>query len=399
MKQKFTRIKGAYSEVRYLPRIGKIRLGIKVRSPKGAEYPRETKHFVVPPEVAAIYGTEPTELDVMFPMDDPEVVFPQKLAWYGKGTGLRCHGNMEEALRRGDDGEWAACACPCDQLKTDQTPKGQCTKVSSLMVLLPHVSMGGCYQINTGSRISTTDINSSMDYILAMVGRIALIPLKLRRVPREIVHQGQSTTHYTLSLVLDGNIEAIRQLRNDSNIPSQYLIESPVDENPECDPADEAHKVDAPMYPEPRPPLTPETIAERAKGRGEPVQQEMPPLTETTTRPPLLPPPPTDNSSQAPPETGVQDEPTPWVDPPETGLQDEPTPGSIESQVVDFRALDDATMQATEIMVLVARKLPENNREGLSLKKAKGWSAPYRIQYFKGLLSRPDIQQQKGDTA
>ena len=72
---KFTRIKGV-SDQRRLPRLGKIRLGVKATAKSGKEYPVEKDYFVVPPEVAAIYGEQPKELDVMLPVNDPEVCFP-----------------------------------------------------------------------------------------------------------------------------------------------------------------------------------------------------------------------------------------------------------------------------------------------------------------------------------
>jgi len=235
LKGKFTRIAGSFSQTRRLPRLGKIRLGIKVTNAKGtAQHPKETPWFVVPPEVEAVYGTQPTELDVMLPHDDPEVIFPQKFAMYGQTAGLKCHGNGERAERLNEKGEWIEMACPCDFLKTQENPKGACTEQSSLMVLLPKVSMGGCYQITTGSYHSTVTINSALDYIRALAGRLALIPLKLRRVPRTTHNEGKSQTHYTLELILDGDLAMIRDLRADvegSMIPMKYVIDAPLDEN------------------------------------------------------------------------------------------------------------------------------------------------------------------------
>ena len=50
-----------------LPRIGKIRLGIKKKHSNGREYPAATDYFVCPPEVQAIYGAEPKELTIVLP--------------------------------------------------------------------------------------------------------------------------------------------------------------------------------------------------------------------------------------------------------------------------------------------------------------------------------------------
>lgn len=242
LKGQFTRIKGSFSEARQLPRLGKIRLGVKVKNAAGKEYPKETPWFVCPDEVADVYGKEPIELDIMLPHEDPEVFFPQKLAMYGTSAGLKCHGNGEQARRLDEKNEWVDRKCPCEFLKTTENPKGACTEQSSLMVLLPKVSMGGCYQITTGSFHSTKTLNSAMDYIRGLAGRLALIPMRLRRVPRITHSEGKPQTHYTLELILDGDLKMIRELRSDIEgvlIPGRYQIEGPIDENKTLDPVDE----------------------------------------------------------------------------------------------------------------------------------------------------------------
>jgi hypothetical protein len=239
---KFTRIKGDYSQVRRLPRLGKIRLGLKVRNQAGKEYPTETEHFVCPPEVTAVYGEEPTELEVMLPSDDPEQVFVQKYAMYGAGAGLKCHGNGEQAERYNEQTkQWDVTPCTCPNLKSDENPRGACTPQSHLMVMLPKVSMGGCYQITTRSFHATVGINSSLDLIRALAGRIALVPLKLRRVPTVTQYNGTKKTHYILNLILDASLPQIAELRQNPEhllIPSRYQIEGPVDISPESDPVD-----------------------------------------------------------------------------------------------------------------------------------------------------------------
>jgi hypothetical protein len=241
-RMKFTRIKGDYSQVRRLPRLGKIRLGLKVRNQAGKEYPTETEHFVCPPEVTAVYGEEPTELEVMLPSDNPEEVFVQKYAMYGAGAGLKCHGNGEQAERYNEQTKsWGIIQCPCSNLKSDENPKGACTPQSHLMVMLPKVSMGGCYQITTRSFHATVGINSSLDLIRALAGRIALVPLKLRRVPTVTQYNGSKKTHYILNLILDASLPQIAELRQNPEhllIPARYQIEGPVDLNPEGEPVD-----------------------------------------------------------------------------------------------------------------------------------------------------------------
>ena len=236
--QRITRIKGL-SEKRRLPRLGKIRLGIKKKSSKtGAEYPAEVPYFVVPDEVQKVYGDKPTEIDVMFPLDDIDAVFPVSYKYYGSGKGLKCNG----------DGEIAYCAdektkeviekkCPCNLLE-----EGKCKQSGTLSVMLQKINVGGVYQITTSSFNSIVDLASGIDYVKALIGRVAMVPLKLRRVETETHHEEKKQTHYTLQVVMDANIDAINQLRGDTirvlEHTSRIALPEPINENPELDPVD-----------------------------------------------------------------------------------------------------------------------------------------------------------------
>lgn len=246
MLSQFTRIKSRFSEHRRIPLLGRIRLGLKVQKTRQdgsvVEYPTETNYFVVPPEVQAVYGPQPTELDIMLPSDHEEAVFPQSLSWFGRSKGLKCKGDMETAERVNEQtGEWEKRSCPCEHYKSEQNPKGECTETGILIAILPKVNMGGTYQLRTKSFHSTVDINSGLDYIRALIGRISMVPLKLRRVARETHNDGKKQTHYTLSLILDSNIEGVNQLRNDTSrilSHAQLQIQGPIEENPAMDPPD-----------------------------------------------------------------------------------------------------------------------------------------------------------------
>jgi recombination directionality factor gp3-like protein len=240
---KFTRIQDGISQTRRMPRLGKIRLGMKLMSPRtGKEYPVETKHFVCTPEVQAVYGPEPTELDVMFPINNPLIVFPQQLEWYGSGKGLKCHGDKVNASRRQEDGSWADRTCPCEHLKSDDNPQGECDERGHLLVMIPSVSMGGVYQIDTGSYHSIVDVNSGIDMVMATVGRIAMVPLKLRRVPRDTHGDQHKRTHYTLFLGLDANVGEVSKLIENSKLvldrAKTIQLEAPKLEAPAADPVD-----------------------------------------------------------------------------------------------------------------------------------------------------------------
>lgn len=212
----FTQIKGL-SDRRRLPRLGKIRLGYKVKNKRKSTkcrhkadevcefctHPVETPYFVVPPEVAEKLGNDkPTELDVMLPVNDPGVVFPQRFIWYGSSKGAKCVGNGEVAQRiDGENMISMECSEECPQRKS-----GECTQRASLMVILPGVSMGGIWQVDSTSYHSIVDINSGMAYIAAMMEgltgepRFSMIPLVLKRIARTTHEGGVKGTHYTMHL-------------------------------------------------------------------------------------------------------------------------------------------------------------------------------------------------------
>lgn len=241
-KGKFSTIKEGFSSNRRIPRLGKIRLGIKKVAANGKEYPSEVDYFVCPDEVKLVYGPHPTELDVMLMSEDSEIIFPQKLARYGSSKGLVCHGDGVNAERLNPQTKaWEPRGCPCEFRKTQENPKGDCTETANLMVLLPKVNMGGCYQLTTGSYNSTVDINSGIEYIRALIGRIAMVPLKLRRQATQTHHDGKKQTHYTLTLTLDADVEGINKLREDNSrvlSSAKFQIEGPVETNPAYDDPD-----------------------------------------------------------------------------------------------------------------------------------------------------------------
>ena len=199
-RQKYTRISGL-SAIRRLPRLGKIRLGVKKVSEKtGKEYPSETDYFVCPTEVMHVCGNKPKVLKISFPINDPEVIFPQCYKWYGSSKGLKCRGDGETALRLNDEtNEMEERTCPCELLES-----GKCKQRASLLFNLLDVGIGGVYQIDLSSYHSIVDINSGIDYARALLNdRIAFVPFLLKRVPKETHADGKKQIHYTLQLELN----------------------------------------------------------------------------------------------------------------------------------------------------------------------------------------------------
>jgi len=232
-KKQFTQIRGL-SDARRLPRIGKIRLGIKKTSAKGKEYPAEVDYFVCPPEVQAIYGEKPKGLDIMVPVNDLSVVIPQANKWYGKGFGLKCYGDGEKAMRSfGEDG-MKETECPCEHLKTNDNPRGECAMVAHFMFILPKINMGGVFQIDTSSINSIINIQSGLEYTAELVNsvtgqyRFNMVPLKLKRIQMTTHGSGKAETHYPLTVEMQLNIDELNAMStNQKQIPGRVAVKTP----------------------------------------------------------------------------------------------------------------------------------------------------------------------------
>src|SRR3990170_3553412 len=94
-------IKGV-SEIIRLPRLGKIRLGVRRENEEGISYPVPTEYFVCPDEVKKVFGDKPKELRIMFPTEDLRQWASQYLRCYSASRGLICRGDGEMALARVD---------------------------------------------------------------------------------------------------------------------------------------------------------------------------------------------------------------------------------------------------------------------------------------------------------
>jgi len=217
------------SNVRRLPRLGRISLGVKKISEKsGKEYPVEVEHFVVPEKVAKIFGENPRELRIMFPVENEEIFFQQ---WYKRYTVnlLQCKGDGERAFTWDENsGGMKEIPCPCEMLE-----KRKCARIGILQFLLPEVEGAGVWQITTGSKNSIIDVNSGITYVRSICGRIRMIPLILRRIQIETqrIEDGKpkKTKHYTLQLDLQ-NI-SLRQLQQAAQVKPEMILLPPPDES------------------------------------------------------------------------------------------------------------------------------------------------------------------------
>jgi len=237
-------IKGLTEQLR-LPRLGKIRLGEKRLSKKGVEYPVALDYFVVPEEVKAIYGDKPRQLDIMFPADDENIIFPQHYKRYGKQKGLICKGDGEEATRMTDEGRMEEIACPGKDCKYFQ--KGECKAIGNLQVWLWKVPGLGVYQIDTSSINSILNINGGIRTIKGIFGRIRWIPLVLKVEMQEahpLVEQNGrtqriATTIPVMSITAQVSVEQlIRHVREKTAkgelpITPAEIVNPQIDEKPE----------------------------------------------------------------------------------------------------------------------------------------------------------------------
>jgi hypothetical protein len=285
----FTEIKGISSR-RRLPLLGKIRLGIVRKNKSGltkkcnhkpeeycefCSHPEEVPYFLVPPEVEKIHGANPTSLEVMFPIDHIPAIFPQAYKWYGF-TGLKCIGNGETALRWNEEQlRMVERECPCEELKSSENEKGQCSKRANLYVILWKVNMGGVYRVCSGSGNTIIDVQSGLDYHKALIGRFARVPLILKRRETETTYiddkgKRHKSIHYPLIITSMLSLEEVSRLRKDTEriLPEitqdRVALPAEIDDNPLADKGaiivsdEEKPEVVEPDRTETRPSVSPE---------------------------------------------------------------------------------------------------------------------------------------------
>ena len=226
-----------------LPRLGKIHLGVKVEQPGKSPYPKATDYFVCPPEVTAVFGEKPTELDIMFPSENPENFAPQWLRAYSLTQGLICIGDGISAKGRFDTAtgtlagrdtqhwEWRD-GLTCDPQECPEYEKKRCRRVLNLLVFLPSVPGIGCYQIDSSSFYSIININSMIQMLKATLGRCSMIPLTLALGPIEVTPEGMAKkTVYVMHI--KKNVKLADLARLALLPPAQVLLPEPdTDEAP-----------------------------------------------------------------------------------------------------------------------------------------------------------------------
>ena len=254
-----------FQERRRLPVIGKIRLGTRKQNSAGKEYPTETPYFVLTdaPDVAKVYGNEPTSLEVMFPSDDLNQVIPHWYKWYSGGVKnkdgdiiggkLNCYGD-------GDIAHHVARRDPVTRIVPTRTCAGencpdwkdakgvqQCKAAMSVYVILPRVSLLGLYQIDTTSKAAIQNFVNQMYTLKETWGTFRRNHFVIYRDPTMMTFidnkgQEQRREHFILRVRPDESFpveygaalqDRVRALINGTIVmPSeQQLIEAPMEDH------------------------------------------------------------------------------------------------------------------------------------------------------------------------
>ncbi len=225
-------IKGI-SETVWLPRLGKIRLGIKEEGPGGQLIPVPTDHFVCPDEVKKVFGEEPKELRIMFPNENREQWASQYLQCYSESGSLVCSGTGEKALSKFEVGSSEIeepipllFEVPCSPSTCSFYRRGDCRKVMNLRFLLPDCPGFGVYQLDTGSFYSMRNVNDFLNLLENVCQRVSMIPLTLQLVEQPVKPDGNEKIAYVLKLTSDMSLVEAQKF---SQIPPGKALLPPPD--------------------------------------------------------------------------------------------------------------------------------------------------------------------------
>ena len=270
-------IKGI-SDVKVLPRLGKIRTGIKKKNSKGTEYPEEVPYFVLNPleeeldkngnptgnmrenehikALIDMYGDKPNELQVVFPVDDLALVADPYMKWWGgnvkkKKSKLLCKGDGEYAIYKGGqhvaglDGQIpehlraSGFNRICNKDLCPQAQQGLCKPNMNLRVVIPDYSLYGVFQIDTTSVQAISEILTAIDVArnalrLEGVSKISGVPFRLFRERR---NNSYDNVNYVLKLEV--NQTRLKEEKDKAKLgkptllaiaDSNYTVESFLDE-------------------------------------------------------------------------------------------------------------------------------------------------------------------------
>lgn len=207
------------------------------------------------------------ELPIVLHADDIEAVFPTSYACYG-GRKLECRGDGETATRWNQQHtaqDKVECPCSLFGAQGQKTCKPHGTLHCSI-ALAGYAVAGAVYKWRTTSIISIQRMVGSLQQILATVGVLRGVPLRLKVEPVQVSPGNTTTTVYCCHIELKASdINQVQQeafqaqktraaLANGVDLDAQYkqLVAHPgLDESPDeqAEVADEFH----PQAPAPTP--------------------------------------------------------------------------------------------------------------------------------------------------
>ncbi len=201
------------------PRIGKLHLGIK----KEGGYPEPTDHFVVSVDNSTskdmvdafkeVYGDKPKTIDITFPSDDLDVVFPRWYKSYSIAKGLTCKGDGIKAMvLEPKSGEWVETECAGVDCENYIAKK--CKRIANLSFCLPFVKGIGVWQIDTSSINTIINIQSTFSLIRNVCKKISGLMLKLSVAP---IERTVKYTDKTGKLVTQKKILHVLEIRTDKS--------------------------------------------------------------------------------------------------------------------------------------------------------------------------------------
>ncbi len=230
------------SDKRQMPRLGKIHTGVKAQTDAGKTYPKAVDYLVCPPEVQKVFGEKPKELEIMFPVEDPEKFASQFYRRYSSMRGLVCKGDGETCVRmvdaqtgdfaHRDTKEIAMRELPCDGQACPAYQAKECKEVMMLQFLIPKVPGIGIWQLDTGSYQSIVSVNSAVDLIKQVCGRISMIPLKLTLEPREVqIDTERGKVKKTVHCLQVRTGETLAEIQKVAALPGSRVLLPPPDED------------------------------------------------------------------------------------------------------------------------------------------------------------------------
>ena len=182
-----------------LPRIGKIRLGVTVTKEvpdrenggmKTVSFPSETPYFVVPAELAELYGKRPTRLPILFPSDEIDKVLPTRYEIYAGGLlTLDCDGENAVSIPKKGPEVRFACERPMGE-PGKPTPECKCgAKAKGQLNVIVLGGGIGTYQITVGGEQRLADLLTQLHIYRETFGSLKAvnghpIPFEIVRVPQ-----------------------------------------------------------------------------------------------------------------------------------------------------------------------------------------------------------------------